>query len=311
MLKANEVFPNFHLKYGALIQKSDDLTSSATRDLVDLALYGMTQGKLDETKTLRNEFADMPTDAELIGDKIGKTEAKAEKSKELRVLINDIVNRVGLKYGKSSWQYRKIRVGDLSRIGDSDLCRSGKATARTMTSLIDENSSIGLTQELLDKLNTVTQEFDDLIDLQIDAVKERDIVTQKRRLKANELYKKLIHISETGKAAYMSTNEAKYNDYIIYNTASGKRIAKGFGILSGNISGKDEILLHGAKVKVEGTELTATSNENGEYLISDIPVGTYTFIASAEGYKNSVINNIEISDGDSKEIDFELIKVED
>ena len=82
MLKANEVFPDFHLKYGALTQKSDDLISSAIRDFVDLALYGMTQAEIDETKTIRNEFADMPTDAELIGDKIGKTEAKAEKSKE-------------------------------------------------------------------------------------------------------------------------------------------------------------------------------------------------------------------------------------
>jgi len=311
MLKANEVFPDFHLKYGALTQKSDDLISSAIRDFVDLALYGMTQAEIDETKTIRNEFADMPTDAELIGDKIGKTEAKAEKSKELRLLINDIVNRVGLKYRKSSWQYRKIRVGDLSRIGDSDLCRSAKATARTMTSLIDENSSMGLSQELLDKLITINQEFDDLIDQQIDAVKERDIITQERRIKANELYKKLLHISETGKAAYMSTNEAKYNDYVIYNTASGKRIAKGFGILTGIVSGKDDMLLQGATIKVEGTELTVTSIENGEYIINDIPVGTYSFIASAEGYKNSVLNNIEITDGDSREIDFELIKVED
>lgn len=253
----------------------------------------------------------MPTDAELIGDKIGKTEAKAAKARELRESISDIVNRVGLKFGKGSWQYRKIQVGELARLNDSELCRKGKATARTATWYIDEAANMGLTQELLDKLNIITQEFDELIDLQHDAVKERDISTQERRLKANELYIKLMHISETGKAAYMSKNEAKYNDYVIYNTASGKRIAKGFGILTGIVSGKDDILLHGATVKAEGTELTATSIENGEYIINDIPVGTYSFIASAEGYKSSVINNIEITDCDSKEIDFELIKVED
>jgi len=253
----------------------------------------------------------MPTDAELVGDKIGKTEAKAAKAKELREGISDIVNRVGLKYGKSSWQYRKIRVSELARLNDSELCRIGKATSRTATAFIDETASMGLTQELLDNINTITQEFDDLIDLQHDAVKERDISTQERRLKANALYIKLMHISETGKAAYMSKNEAKYNDYVIYNTASGKRIAKDFGILTGIVSGKDDILLQGATVKAEGTELTATSIENGEYIINDIPVGTYTFIASAEGYKSSVLNNIEITDGDSKEIDFELIKVED
>ena len=311
MQKANEVLIDFHFRFGALVQKTDDLVSSAIRDLIDLALYGMTQEKIDDTLSVRNEFADMPTDAELIGDKIGKTEAKTAKAKELRDIISDVANRVGLKYGKGSWQYRKIRVSELARLSDSDLCRIAKATSRTASTLIDENSSMGLTQELLDKLNTLNQEFDDLIDLQIDAVKERDIITQERRTKANELYKKLLHISETGKAAYMSKNEAKYNDYIIYNTASGKRIAKGFGILTGIISGKDEMLLQGAIVKAEGTDLTSTSIENGEYIINDIPVGTYSFIASADGYNNSVLNDIEITDGDSKEIDFELIKVED
>jgi hypothetical protein len=54
MLKAIEVLRDFNLRYGALIQKTDDLISSAIRDLIDLALYGMTQEKIDETKTVRN-----------------------------------------------------------------------------------------------------------------------------------------------------------------------------------------------------------------------------------------------------------------
>jgi len=32
MQKANEVFIDFNLRFGALIQKADDLVSSATRD---------------------------------------------------------------------------------------------------------------------------------------------------------------------------------------------------------------------------------------------------------------------------------------
>jgi len=100
-------------------------------------------------------------------------------------------------------------------------------------------------------------------------------------------------------------------DYVIYNTASGNRIAEGFGILSGVIKGENEILLEGALIKAEGSELATTSVANGEYILNDIPVGTYSFIASAEGYKNSVFNNIEIISGETKEIDFELLGVED
>jgi uncharacterized protein YwlG (UPF0340 family) len=309
-MKNKEILIDFNLTYGSLIQKADDLMSSAVRDLVDLIKYGMTQETIDATQLIRDEFVEMPTDAELVGDKIGKTEAKTNKAEELREGIKDIENRVGLKYGKKSWQRRKINAGELSRLSDAELCRIGYSTARIATGFVDEQGSMGLTQQLVDELKTTTQDFDDLIDQQEDAIKERDISTQERRLKANALYEKIIHISDTGKAAYYGTNEAKYNDYVIYDTASGTRIAEGFGILSGVISGENDILLEGALIIAEGTELATTSMANGEYILNDIPVGTYSFIASAEGYQNSVFNNIEITNGEAKEINFDLVRVE-
>lgn len=310
-MKHKEIFREFNLTYGSLIQKADDLMSSAVRDLIDLLKYGLTQETIDTTKLIRDEFVEMPTDAELVGDKIGKTEAKTNKAEELREGIKDIENRVGLKYGKKSWQRRKVNTGELSRLSDAELCRIGYSTARIATGFVDEQGSMGLTQELLDKLKTTTKDFDDLIDLQEDAIKERDISTQERRLKANALYEKIIHISDTGKAAYFGKDEARYNDYVIYNTASGTRITEGFGMLTGVVKGENNILLEGAIIKAEGSELTTTSIANGEYIINDIPVGTYSFIASAEGYKNSVLTNIEITSGETKEIDFELVGVED
>jgi len=36
-----------------------------------------------------------------------------------------------------------------------------------------------------------------------------------------------------------------------------------------------------------------------------------SFTVSAEGYVTTAFNNIEINDGETKEIDFELAKVED
>ncbi|MBI9036883.1 MAG: carboxypeptidase regulatory-like domain-containing protein [Bacteroidales bacterium] len=310
-MKFKEVFKSFNFTFGTLIQKTDDLISSAVRDLVELLKYGLTQETINSTQATRDEFVEMPTDAELVGDKIAVTEAKTTKAEEVREAIKDIENRVGLKYGKKSSQRRKVNAGDLSHLNDAELCRTGYSTVRIATAFIDEQGTMGLTQELIEKLKAATQEFDDLIDQQQDAIKERDISTQERRMKANELYEKIILISDTGKAAFFGKDEARYNDYVIYNTPSGTPIAEGFGMLTGIIKGENDILLEGAIIKIHDGELETTSVANGEYILDNIPVGTYTFIASAEGYQNSVVSNIEIKNGETKEVDFGLLGIEE
>ena len=311
MIKTNEVLRGFNLTYGSLIQITDNLILSAIRDLIDLIKFGMTQVKIDKTQLIRDEFVDMPTDTELLGNQIRRTEEKSQMADILRTDIKNIGSRIMLKFGKKSWQYRTANIGEVSQLVDDKLCRTGYSLVRTATELLAELSDTGLTQEIIDLLKTHTQQFDELIDLKQKAINQRDISTQDRRVKANELYASLMHISETGKATYMGSNEAKYNDYVIYNTASGTKNAEGYGMLSGSISGDDEILLQNAVVKVNNTELIATSNESGEYIMENIPAGIHSFTVSAEGYKTTAFNNIEIKNGETMEIDFELAKVED
>ena len=310
MQKLNEILRGFNLTYGSLIQKTDDLILSAIRDLIDLAKFGMTQQKIDKTQLIRDEFVDMPTDQELLGNQIRRTEEKSQMAEQLRTDIKNIGSRIMLKFGKKSWQYRTANIGEVSQLVDEKLCRTGYSLVRTATELLEELADTGLTQEIIDLLKTHTQQFDELIDLKQKAINQRDIKTQDRRVKANELYANLMHISETGKATYQGTNEAKYNDYVIYNTASGTKNAEGYGMLTGSISGDDDMLLQDAVVKAKDTELTATSNQSGEYIMENIPAGIYSFTVSAEGYKTTVFNNIEIESGETKEIDFELMGVE-
>ncbi len=47
---------------------------------------------------------------------------------------------------------------------------------------------------------------------------------------------------------------------------------------------------------MEGTELSATTDGDGNYEIDDVTVGTYTVTASAEGYEPASQEDIEVSD---------------
>jgi len=54
------------------------------------------------------------------------------------------------------------------------------------------------------------------------------------------------------------------------------------------------------------TTLIALTNNNGEYIIEKITVGTYTMVASMKGYNYYSIDNIQINDDIACEPDFPL-----
>ena len=64
--------------------------------------------------------------------------------------------------------------------------------------------------------------------------------------------------------------------------------------------------LPGATVVLEGTQMGASADENGEYFIIGIPVGTYDVRASFVGYQPVVIRGVEINAGYTRELNFEL-----
>ncbi|MFC2093968.1 hypothetical protein ACFLSV_08725, partial [Bacteroidota bacterium] len=72
----------------------------------------------------------------------------------------------------------------------------------------------------LTELETKCQTLEDALDEQADAIADRDIATEDRIETGNALYDKLINYCSFGQQIWIETDEAKYNDYIIY-TSSG------------------------------------------------------------------------------------------
>ncbi len=81
------------------------------------------------------------------------------------------------------------------------------------------------------------------------------------------------------------------------------------GTIAGTVTDSEtEDQIEGATVEVEGTSLSATTDGNGEYEIDDVPVGTYTVTASAEGYDSDSQENVEVSAGDTSTVNFALVE---
>lgn len=62
----------------------------------------------------------------------------------------------------------------------------------------------------------------------------------------------------------------------------------------------------GATVQIEGTKLAATTNQKGEYVISNVIPGVYSLIARSQGYEPGRVSKLSLSAGATVTQDFKL-----
>jgi len=78
-----------------------------------------------------------------------------------------------------------------------------------------------LTAAIITELTNACQAFEDAFAEQRKAIANRDIATENRAEIGNALYEKLMNYCGFGQAIWVETNEAKYNDYVIYTSSGG------------------------------------------------------------------------------------------
>ncbi len=192
------------------------------RDMEEFSNYGYSMETASQLDGQINAFEELPTDEELEGDTMIATEKKNEVANETRELVRKIMVRVQSKFGKRSAYYKKFGASSLSRLTDEKLIRTARRVARVATIYQEELIQTGLQQQHIDVLKNKADEFDLNLEEQDDAVADREIGTLLRVRTAEDIYNQISMICDTGKEIWKGRNEAKYNDYVIYDTPTGK-----------------------------------------------------------------------------------------
>lgn len=206
---------------GYLKQKADDIVGSVQRDSAQFATRGVTAATIATLQTNIANFDNTQTDEELKGALSVTTDAKDAIADTLRGSVATIRTMAENKLGRESAFYRSFSFEGMDAMTDEQLYRLGKRVVREATAQLPQLASEGLTAAMVTNLLTITTNFDNAIDAQQSAVKNRDIKTQDRIVKGNIVYKEIVRLTNTGKDLFASTDEAKYNDYVLYNTPSG------------------------------------------------------------------------------------------
>ncbi|MDN3678590.1 hypothetical protein QWY90_14840 [Flavobacterium paronense] len=207
---------------GTLVTKGLEKVAYMQRDKTEFGEYGITSNLVNDLKTLITEFSERLTDVEALGDQTGVTENKDAKAEEIRTVIRGIMGRVVLVYPFGSPKYKKFGTEELARQTDADLLITAKRVVRVGNEFMGELTANGLTPAILDSLTALTEEFTTLIvDMKME-IGRRDIEQEDRVEAGNAIYTTLVKYTNTGQTIWETTDLAKFNDYVLYNTISGE-----------------------------------------------------------------------------------------
>lgn len=193
------------------------------RDIDEFIKYGKTPEKIEAVEKIADEYMEIPNDDDLLGKQIITTEKKDKEAEKLRGILGGIMNRAQNTFGENTGEYRRFGVTSISDLDGMELYFSGFYAHRIATEYLTEMTPQGLTPAILTEFDTSNKSYLKALAEQLDALSNRDLATERRINKANQLYTEIVNLCATGKRIWGSVNEAKYNDYLIYDTPSGKK----------------------------------------------------------------------------------------
>jgi hypothetical protein len=223
-MKKKKVVRIFNFSDAVLITKGKEKIAFMQRDSKEFADFGITKNLVTNLGNRIDVFLENATDIEALSDQTGVTKIKDDKAETLRVAIREVMSRAELKYGTAHAKYKKFGTDTLSRQTDADLLITGKRVIRVGNTYLTELAEKGLTPSMLTAITTLCIEFENLvIDLRI-KIGDRDVMQENRVEIANGIYATLVSYTNTGQSIWNTSNAAKFNDYVLYNTLTDEPV---------------------------------------------------------------------------------------
>jgi hypothetical protein len=221
-MKKKEATRAFKFSDALLVTKGKEKIAFMKRDAAEFKDFGITEKDWVDLENKITLFSDGVTDVEALGDQTGTTSKKDIKAEQLRVAVRAVMARVVLKFPVKTTNYRKFGTEGLANLTDADLLIAAKRVVRVANSFNGQLAEKGLTPEMLTQITTLSDEFLDLIiDMKI-KMGDRDVMQEARVEAANAIYNTLVSYTNTGQSIWATSNVAKFNDYIIYNTPTAE-----------------------------------------------------------------------------------------
>ncbi|MBI1289027.1 MAG: hypothetical protein GC178_15775 [Flavobacteriales bacterium] len=240
-MKKEEPKKDFNFSYAALEQLGDKADDLMERDAAELLEYGVDATYRSDLAAKTEAMKNYPTDEELQGVASEATENKDAAADALKVGVRGMMVRVKQVFKVGSAKYKRFGTGGLDKLVDNELVRCGRRVSRMATQYLTELAPKGVDADMIAALDQLVVALDDAIDAQDAAIRARNVGTQERATIGNDLYANIVELFDFGKDHWYTLNEAKYNDYIIYNVPGGGATPP--EVISGSVAANSTVVV--------------------------------------------------------------------
>lgn len=222
-MKKLQLARNYIFTEAVLKQKADEMIGLLERDQLEFADRGFDAAAKSSFIEKRDMVDSLTSDRTLEAQKMVFTERKVAAKNALEKTMRTILNMAAIHFGERSAHFRAFGPTNLTRLREAELARVYKGMAAAATKNLVAMEGEGLRQILIDRLLQQGDAYDLALYEVADAIVARDIATEERILMQNDLYRLITKYAGIGKNIFYDTNEAKYNDYVIYDAQNGNQ----------------------------------------------------------------------------------------
>lgn len=286
MSKESVITRDYKFSDGLLKQKADGIVANIERDVAQFTARGITSVRVNAFKGSIVAFDSVSYDDIMLGKIALATEGKDAIAEQLRVAIRTIRTITENAFGTKSSRYSIYRFERLNNTPDEILYRFARSVVEIATNelvVFPELATEGLTQDMIDTVKDLTDAFDIAIDNILRAQRNRDESAHDRIVLGNTVYREMAKLCNVGKDIFASTNEAKYNDYVIYNTPTGEAPEAGTtGSIRGTATNATTLVpINEVEIYFDDIEEEPIfTDEDGEFMRDIVPVTCKSFIAT-------------------------------
>jgi uncharacterized protein YutD len=213
-----EVAREYTMSNADLCMLASNFIVFMTRDATEFAARAVDALAITAFETLGNAFEVFPPDEYYLAAVSGEVDLKNAARSNATEDIQLITGFFEQKWGVGDFHYKQLRIKGFHIAKDNNFLVTCRNVVTVATEYLTELTAIGLTQADIDALEAEAQTFEDKMNAVAQKKAERDEKTAERTEKGNELYSYAKKYSIIGKLIWENIDEAKYNDYIIYQT---------------------------------------------------------------------------------------------
>jgi hypothetical protein len=192
----------------------------------------------------------------------------------------------------------------------------------TCFTLIERNltplKAEGFTDDGFAALKTLKDSIRTDNNLQNAKINEKEEAVRVNQAMIQTLWDRLSQIIDVGKRLYKYSNSERYNDYVIKNLKSRvnherehageeEPPAPALGMLSGILTNKsNDQVLENVELTIIENQRVEYTDEDGQYDVDSLPVGTYSVKARLEGFKDVLILNVAITKDNTTTLNIQM-----